>query len=183
MCSIREVFINEEKIMNSILLNTNQMPYHTDLKSIFKAFSGRQNEFNWLIKDIELNNINGKPINRILNKDIIWIPGEDLTEFINEHEIQFIWGVFSGFNKDIIIDLENLEVYPYADGYPHLRDEDIKIQHPLAIVEIVCVDGGFTLLLSKDDNLSKSFRDYFIDAQDLNEYKDQNKRKKSVPSM
>ena len=46
----------------------------------------------------------------------------------------------------------------------------MRIQHPLAEVEIVCFDNTSTLLLSRDDDLSRRFRSFFPEAEDLDDY-------------
>jgi hypothetical protein len=76
----------------------------------------------------------------------------------------------SAFSKTTSIDLDNLEVIPYADGNPGFWVDNTQIQHPKALIEIVCFDSSLTLLLSKDENLTRQFRMYFPEALDLNEY-------------
>lgn len=153
-------------MMNTILLKSVQMPFHTDMKVVFKALKDKQKDYNWLLTNIDCNYY---PDKRLLLNNLL-ISGEELTDIIYKNDIQFMWGVFSGFNKDINIDFENLEVIPFADGNSKLWEENPKIQHPLAAVEIVCFDSSCTLLLSKDDELTELFRSYFKEAIDLNDY-------------
>jgi hypothetical protein len=40
--------------VNVILESNTQMKYFTDMKLVFDALKGRQNEFKWLLTDIEL---------------------------------------------------------------------------------------------------------------------------------
>jgi F420-0:gamma-glutamyl ligase len=67
--------------------------------------------------------------------------------------VYFIWGVFSAFEKNETIDLDEIKVEPYAEGNP-------KIQHPKAVVELVLWDSS-SILLSKDNTVSKNFRNTF----------------------
>jgi hypothetical protein len=90
-----------------------------------------------------------------------WFTGEELTALVEKHRIQFIWAILSGFRPEIVIDINNLEVEPIAEGHPTLWNEHPTVQHPKATVEIVCCDSSFTILLSKDDDLSSGFEDFF----------------------
>lgn len=152
--------------MNTILHTSDQMPFHTDLAVVFRALQGRQKEFNWLCTDVEcyidLPEFPYDPENKPR-----WFTGEELTKLVEEHRIQFIWAVLSGFHPEITIDLKNLEVEPCAERHPTLWGEHPTIQHPKATVEIVCYDSSSTILLSKDDDLSRRFRRFFPEAEDL----------------
>lgn len=156
--------------MNSILENSDQMDCYTDLRLVFHALGGRQQEFNWLVTELECNHHPDPNIPYDPERRPLWITGEQLTKIVFEHDIQFMWGVLSGFDKDTIIHLDNLVVEPYADGNPDLWQGCPKIQHPKARVEIVCWDSTCTLLLSKDDDLTFRFRSFFTDARDLDDY-------------
>lgn len=151
--------------MNTILEGSKQMPYYTNLKLVFDALEGRQKEFNWLITNMECN----YAPNERFYQDKIFISGEELTKIVYENDIQFIWAVLSAFTKSEYIDIDNLEVEPYADGNPGFWVFEPQIQHPKAIAEIVCWDSTLTMLLSKDDDLTFKFRKYFTDSKDLNE--------------
>lgn len=153
--------------MNTILRNSTRMGFHTDIHLIFQAFQGRQNEFNWLITNLECY---PEEAFQSLENEPLWLSGKQLTEITGKQRIQFVWAVLSGFNSDIKIDLNNLEVQPLAEGHPSLWTAHPTIQHPNATVEIVCVDSSFTFLLSKDNDLSQRFRIFFPEAEDLNKY-------------
>ncbi len=148
------------------------MPSHTDLQAVFHAFGGRQKEFNWLLTDIVAYSV---PILSSLgetSQSSLWLTGTELTQLLTEAErsIQFIWGVLSGFRPEVDIKNQPISVYPFADGNPALWQPGVQIQHPLAEVEIVCWDSGYTLLLSRDQDLTARFRAYFPEAVDLDEY-------------
>jgi len=44
--------------LNTLLEGSGRMAYHTDLRLVFRAFGGRQREFNWLITDLKSSSIN-----------------------------------------------------------------------------------------------------------------------------
>lgn len=155
--------------MNTILERSHQMGYHTDIRLVFEAIQGRQKNFNWLLTNIECNH-DPDPRIRYPYPTYLWLTGDEITQLVYSNEIQFIWGVFSGFERHF--DLEDVLPHelPYADGNPHFWISNPQVQHPLATLEIVAWDSTLTLLLSKDDSISKSFRSFFPEARDLNEY-------------
>ncbi len=59
------------------------------------------------------------------------------------------------WKKEKHITLEEVKKYalPYADGYRGFWEENISIQHPLAMVELVAWDSGCTIFISKEDEL------------------------------
>ena len=77
--------------------------------------------------------------------------------------------MLSGFRPGVELDLGRLEASPYAENTA-LWEPGVRIQHPLAEVEIVCFDNTSTLLLSRDEDLSRRFRSFFPEAVDLDEY-------------
>ncbi len=152
--------------MNTILDTSDQMRSHTDLALVFQALEGRQKEFNWLLTNVECNiyplELPYDPENKPR-----WFTGEALSALVEKHRIQFIWAIVSGFHSEIVIDINSLEVEPIAEGHPTLWTEHPTIQHPKATVEIVCCDSSYTILLSKDEDLSQRFRRFFPEAKDL----------------
>jgi hypothetical protein len=148
------VTLGYRKTMESFLESTELMPYQTDVSSVFAAFGGKQNEYNWLITDMELNQYPEE----FIDQEKVWISGEALTELLSRFHTQFIWGVLSGFKKDDKADIDRLKVTPKAITK---KLDDYKIQHPLAFVQIICFDSSQTYLFSKDEELAKKFKDYF----------------------
>ena len=157
----------------TLLEGPSQMPFYTDLRTVFKAFGGRQIEFNWLLTNIECNFHPDELQSALQSNHRAWLSGETLTRLVEQHDIQFIWGVLSGFTSDVILDPNHLEVVPYADGNRAFWASGVKIQHPLAVVELVCWDSSATLLLSRDADLTTRFRTFFPQAVDLDVYNQQ----------
>jgi hypothetical protein len=154
--------------MNLIIKGSSQMPRHTDIKLIFDALEGRQREFNWLITEHECYS---RTLDKdIFNEEIVILSGDELTDIVTHNKIQFVWGILSAFDKATDIDINNLSVIPTFDGEWKYGGEDVHTQHPLAIAEIVCVDSSYTILLSKDDDLSNRFLRHYSDAQDLHQW-------------
>lgn len=63
-----------------------------------------------------------------------------------------------------------LKEEPYADGNPDFWIETPTIQHPKAIIELVFWDSSLILLLSKDEEISRDFRNTFAKWKGLEEY-------------
>lgn len=150
-----------------------------DLKEILKSFNGLEKNYNWLLTDLDWSNPDNyldyfedyrifKESNNSLNN--YWITGENLTKLANNKEVYFIWGVFSAFEKNETIDLDEIKEEPFADGNPNFWVDNPKIQHPKAIAELVLWDSSCILFLSKDNDLSKIFRNNFEGWKDLNSF-------------
>lgn len=159
-------------LVNTLLESSSRIPFHTNLRLVFDAFGGREREFNWLLTDVELNayppgldyiGIDDRATAR-------WRSGSELSDIVAASEVQFIWGVLSGFRPEVTIDPAVLDVHPFADGNGSLWTPGARIQHPLADVEIVCWDASATVLLSRDDDLTRRFRSFFPEAVDLDEH-------------
>ena len=148
-------------------------------KSNSKLIQWAWKKYNWLLTDLDWS----YPENYLdyfedyrefrssddgLNK--YWITGDKLKKLANNKEFYFIWGVFSAFEKNETIDLDDIKVEPYADGNPNFWVENPKIQHPKAVVELVLWDSSLILLLSKNDTFSKNFCNPFQGWEDLNSY-------------
>ena len=166
--------------MNTILQGPSRMPFYTDLGLVFEALGGRQNEHNWLITDLDYLVLDGDDSPPELNfhpgsptyqrRGTHWLSGESLSHALSGRRIQFVWAVLSGFERNVEIDPSNLEVHPIADCNPRFWQTGVGIQHPRATVEIVCWDNTLTLLLSKEDDLTRRFREFFPQAIDLDAY-------------
>jgi len=151
--------------MKSTILEKGES-YFTYMGPIFQGINNEQIKYNWLITNCECYPGN-KKISDMFSKKYCWISGEQLTEIIYEEEFQFIWGVFSGFSKDI--SLEEVLKYdlPNADGQGGFWQNNVTIQHPLADIEIVAWDSSLTLFISKIDELVDNFRQSFPLSEDL----------------
>lgn len=144
--------------------------FHTHLKRIFDAINNVQKDYNWLITDCECCPKN-EHFCKLFSKDYIFLSGEELTEIIEAEDFQWIWAIFSGFDKSI--PLEEIIKYPLpdADGCGSFWEKNpVKIQHPLASIEIVAFDSCLTLFISEDEKTVSDFRKYFPLSEDLFEY-------------
>lgn len=166
------VLINNFKIegvyMRGIVLEKGEK-YYTYIKKYFYAINNKQKDYNWLISDMNCYP-QSKKYDELFSKEYCWISGKNLTEIIDNEDFLWIWGVFSGFHQNISKE-EVLEYeLPFADGYKGFWNNPISIQHPLADIELVCWDGNFFLLISKDDYIIEEFQKHFPLSEDLKIY-------------
>jgi hypothetical protein len=151
--------------VQSVILDKGESSY-TDMEKIFRVIENEQIKYNWLITNCECYTENEK-IDELFSKEYLWISGEELTEVIAKVNIQFIWGVFSGFPKEITLEEVLKHELPFADGYRQYWVDNVIVQHPLADIEIVAWDSSLTLFISKDDELVEKFRRGFPLSEDL----------------
>lgn len=144
---------------NLILEHSSAVPYYTDMRRVMLALGISAKKFDWYISDIETN------VGELFPKEDRWLQGESLQRMLDEHEIQFIWAVFSavprGYRRDV-------KVAPHADGNPgYWRDADVKPQLPGALFEIACWDSSATIFIGLPEALSSSLVKELSDTKPL----------------
>lgn len=161
--------------------------FYTFLPKLFDAIDNAQLDYNWLITACDCNCQN-KIEDEYRKQGYCWISGKELTETVNETEIQWIWAVLSGFRKDISLDDVLKHPYPDADGYPEFWHNPLSMQHPLSTIEIVPWDSSLTLFFSTDKGLVDKFRagypyseDLFVHNSNLRSHKKQENFNEGTP--
>lgn len=90
---------------------------YTYLPKIFSAINNIQNKYNWLITDYEYFPVIKNENQILITEKYCWITGEKLSYMVKNY-IDFQWwnwAVFTGFNKNIILDDILKFELPYAD--------------------------------------------------------------------
>lgn len=151
--------------MKSAILDKGE-DFYTYMGKVFPAIDDEQLNYNWLITDCDCYPHDEK-LYELFSQEYVWISGEDLTVIIQSNDFQFIWGVFSGFTKDISLEEVLKYKLPYADGNKEFWVDSVVIQHPFADIEIVAWDSSLTLFISKKDRLVQKFRQGFPLSEDL----------------
>ena len=154
--------------MKGIILDKGQKNF-TYLKEIFEKLDDFQKEYNWFITNCECYPENEKYYEMLI-KGSCWLTGEQLAELVTSEDPQWIWGVLSGFKKDVSEEEVMEHDEPQADGYEGFWKNPVSIQHSLADIELVSWDGSLFLMISKNDDLIQKFKDTFSLAKDLEEY-------------
>ncbi|MHC5550206.1 DUF2691 family protein [Carnobacterium maltaromaticum] len=153
--------------MNGIIIEDDERKY-TSLKEIFNAINDEQKKYNWLITGSEYAPSNKDMKN--YDRPFEWISGEELTERANLDNGFWVWGVFSGFSKEI--DKEEILKFelPYADGYTGFWENPLTVQHPLASVEFVEWDSTVFLAITENEKIITGLKANFSSAKDLIDY-------------
>ena len=159
-------------MITGVILKTGETGY-TYFKKLFCLMDNFQKDYNWLITDCEAYPKrlgHSVRIGQSKYGKYAWIDGEELTNIVNRDDFQWIWGVLSGFDKNISKnDVLKYEL-PYADGYKGFWKKNITIQHPLASVELVAWDSTCTLVISEKVEIIRKFKEVFPLSEDLEEY-------------
>ncbi len=100
--------------MNWIIKNISKLKYHTNLNILLEPIKDDIKDLKWLISDLDINTseIEKLPINH--EKDWFLISSQDMKT-ICETDTQIVWGAFSGIDKNLELNIENIEA-PYAEG-------------------------------------------------------------------
>ena len=159
--SLREI---KECNMKGCIINSDKV----SLADVFDCINDFE-EYNCLITNIECYPLD-EEISAIFSDEYCWIEGKKLLRLLEKENLQWIWGVFSVFPKDVTFEAVSGYNYPYADGYKGFWRNPIRIQHPLANSEIVFWDGLLILLISKNNEIVNIFMEKNISAKDLEEY-------------
>ena len=153
--------------MNLILQASPEMPYHTNLSTVFEAWDGLQRDLNWLVTDLDCNY---QPPALQNPEEPKWFSGDELSDLVSSNPgLQFFWGVFSGFSAEKDVAWRDGPM-PYADGNSSYWGKSPRIQHPDAVIELVCWDSTYTILLSEIIEASERFEAFFSDAIDLKDF-------------
>ena len=146
-------------------IDQESLRWYTMLRDLLPALEPVFLSHNWLVTDCCCNKDN--PIWDAEDRDgYCWLTGRELVEFAKNDNTQFIGAVFSGFAPDITREqvLEHpLPLWEHA-GYWHIP---LRLQHPLANVEMTPWDSACLLFLSHDERLVRQFRAAFPKSIDL----------------
>lgn len=146
--------------MNIILERTDSVPWFTNMRTVFQALGLRASDYDWFVSDIETNYYGTD-----FSSDDQWISGENLEQFINEHEVQFISAVFSALPKGTRFPVETSpNVQDYA-GY--WSGVEVAPQLSGALFEIAAWDSSATILVGLPAEAIERFQLTYPDAKSL----------------
>jgi len=153
--------------MNWIIRHSDKMEFHTHLNILLNPILDDIAEFNWLISNFEYHPDYAKdlPVNH--DEEYFILSSVNFKKMIHA-DPQIIWAVILGIpqGKSIEIDEDNL---PYADGSAIVWKNG-NLQHPNAVMEIICFDSSYTIVKFKDEKLSTKFKAYFNEAIGLEKF-------------
>lgn len=155
--------------MALILNKSDQVVFHTDLRTVTKPFREEIAKLNWQLtnQDYILLDYNEKGLVEELDheSDKIIFSGSRLIEIIDNWQIQFLWGVFCGVKGNI----PNLrkEELPFADCNREIWTEPDRFFLDNSEIEIICFDGTDTILKFRDKEIEKEFQKVFPEAKEV----------------
>jgi hypothetical protein len=143
---------------------TDKFKYHTYLKEILKPIIDDIGGFDWLISDLDYIAFTDTDLLINFEEDHFILSNNQFMELLDT-DIQFLFGVFLAIpnNVKIHIDTDHL---PYAD-LNKLVWKKGNIQHPDAMIELICFDSSSTIVKFRDESLSRKFHKYFEEALEL----------------
>lgn len=129
--------------------------YYTDILKVVNAIGGRNLDYNWLITEIETST------GDYFNDEYVIVSNDELLDNLENKEIQWIWGTFSAIPKKY----KQEETLKYnLPGVENIDKKEIKIQHPLAEIEIIAYDSTFVQLIAKDKTIAEKFKKLYKKA-------------------
>ncbi len=146
--------------MNHILEKTDQVRWFTNMREVLDAAKIAPQGYDWYVSDIETNWTppGFSPVDQ-------WFSGEELALFLNEHEVQFIWAVFSAVPNGF---RSTPSPAPYVEGNPsYWSGKEPVPQLDGALFEIACWDSSATILINLPNEAARSFVGKFSDTRPL----------------
>lgn len=129
--------------------------YYTDILKVVNAIGGRSLNYNWLITEIETST------GDYFYEEYVIVSNDELLDNLENKEIQWIWGTFSAIPKKY----KQEEILKYnLPGVENIDKKEIKIQHPLAEIEIIAYDSTFVQLIAKDKTIAEKFKKLYKKA-------------------
>lgn len=126
--------------MNLILERTEQVPYFTDIRLMLDALGVCAADYDWYISDIETNYYGTD-----FHSEDQWICGQQLSDFLQNNDVQFIWAVFSAVPTG---HRSAVEEVPYVEGNPNYwKGTEPMPQLAGALFEIACWDSSATIFI------------------------------------
>lgn len=154
--------------MKGLILNKG-VQYYSTFGQIFKNIKDLSEKYNWLISDAVCYPQN-KDYQNKFNELYTWMSGEELTQILADEDFQWIWAVFSGFDKNILLDEILKYDIPYAEGYSGFWKNPLTLQHPLSSIELGAWDSSCSLFLCENSTIIRKLKDIYPQAEDLAKY-------------
>jgi hypothetical protein len=146
--------------MNLILEKTDQVRWFTNMREVLDAANIAPQDYDWYVSDMETNWTppGFSPADQ-------WLPGDKLAMFLRQHELQFIWAVFSAVPKGF---RSSPSSAPYVEGNPsYWSGQELSPQLDGALFEIACWDSSGTILINLPEEAAQSFLARYSDTRPL----------------
>ncbi len=134
--------------------------YYTHMLKIINAIVGEHLKYHWLITDIEAYPQHYPRLEQLISENgYLLLSNNELLDILEKDDFQWIWGVFSAipeqYTKEEILKYE----LPYIiENTKVCEDNHFIIQHPLAEIEITCVDSSYVFIVSENETVLELFK-------------------------
>lgn len=123
---------------------------------LINSIGGRKLKYNWLITNIEAYPTDETIIHK-LDKEYLFLSNDELLNILQKEDFQWIWATFSAIPNHIT-EKEVLQYnLPSTDKVKLNYNSEILIQHPLANIEIDCIDSSYFAIVFNDKSIDNSF--------------------------
>ena len=138
------------------LISKHDENYYTYMLKIINYIGGRSLKCNWLITDIEAYP-NNEIIADKIDKEYLILSNDELIDILEQDDFQWIWATFSAISANISKDEILRYILPSTDKVKLSYNSEAIIQHPLATIEIDCMDSSFFAIIYNDETIEKEF--------------------------
>lgn len=143
--------------------------FYTNFADVFEKLEGVQNDYNWLVTEAQITaSRTPDTLELIEDNKHIWLDGKEMTKAVSD-VTQWIWGVLSGFDNSVSEEDALKSPLPWADCNSELWKLPLKMQNPLAKIEMIAFDSTYLLLYTMDKSLYERFRKAYPLSEDLEE--------------
>ena len=143
----------------------------TYMRRVLSDLSLDKSDYIWLISDIDAYPSKPEYEKLITDKPYVLLSTSELVNMLENDDFQWIWAVFSAIpshykEEDILsFDLPHIESFTEEQYNPY--EDEPKLQHPYAKLEILCSESSFALISDNDDLINRfkkcypHYTDYF----------------------
>lgn len=137
--------------------------YYTNMLKLIKSIGGSKLKYNWLITSIEAYP-SDKSISDKIDKDYIFLSNNELLDILEKEDFQWIWASFSAIPNNVNQkDILQYEL-PSTDKAKLDYKSEPLIQHPLANIEIDCIDSSYFAIIFDDIDIEKKLLNVYPKA-------------------
>ena len=137
------------------------LDYLTFMRDVLANLQLDDREYLWLISDIDAYPKKQEYYQLIANTSHILLTTKELVDMLDQDDFQWVWAVFSAiptqYTAEDILNCKLPHIEFFNDGDYNPYDDEPKLQHPYAELEIYCSESGLALV-SDDDILIDRFR-------------------------
>ena len=123
---------------------------------LINSIGGRKLKYNWLITNIEAYPTDETIIHK-LAKEYLFLSNDELLDILQKEDFQWIWATFSAIPNHITEEEVLQYNLPSTDKVKLNYNSEILIQHPLANIEIDCIDSSYFAIVFNDKSIDNSF--------------------------